>query len=67
VEVRPKPLAREEYEASLDEAAKSRSGRAASPTVIEIPEEYYGQQSKLRAELFGGKTNQHDFQLDSRS
>jgi hypothetical protein len=67
VEIRPKPRAREEYEASLDEAAKSRSRRTASPTVIEIPEEYYGQHTELRAELVGGKRNKHNIQLDSRS
>ena len=66
VEIRPKPLPREEYEALLDKAANSRSRRAASPTVIEIPEEYHGQQSELRAELIHGKRNEHNFQLDSR-
>jgi hypothetical protein len=67
VEVRPKPLPREQYEASLDEADRSRSGREPALTVVEIPEKYYGQQSELRAELIGGTRNQHNFELDSRS
>jgi hypothetical protein len=60
----PKPLDREEYEAKLDEARRSR--RKIEPTVVEIPEQYSGQ-SELTVQLVGGKENRIDFQLDSQS
>lgn len=66
VEIRPQPRSREEYEALLDQAAKSRRRTTTSPTVVEIPKEYYGEQSELRVELVSGQHNQHDFKLDSK-
>ena len=63
VEVWPKPLSREEFEAKLD--ANEQSRRQLSLNVVEIPSVYAGD-SPLRAIVENGVVNEVNFELESR-
>lgn len=63
VEVRPKPLSREEFEAKLD--ANKQSRRQVSLNIVDIPSHYSGD-SPLRAVIESGVANEVNFELELR-